>query len=163
MRFLCTNLTAKGSRSTVLSTPGKKEVLGIFPILFGRKQVHEIMPYTALTAAAAAAAADAAAGDAAGDDNHGNLDTDQARPPPKDSHAVVSGYISKAANDAGRGSSDRQFLSINNRPCDMPKVSPPPHTHTHRCATCSCQRVPRLLFFFPREALVEAPVLVIGN
>ena len=35
----------------------------------------------------------------------------------------VSGFVSRATGDAGRGSTDRQFISINRRPCDHPKLS----------------------------------------
>ena len=35
---------------------------------------------------------------------------------------AITGYVSRATGDSGRGSSDRQFISINRRPCDHPKL-----------------------------------------
>eukprot|EP00124_Ichthyophonus_hoferi_P000524 Ihof_evm2s20 gene=Ihof_evmTU2s20 len=35
----------------------------------------------------------------------------------------VTGYISKVDHGCGRGSADRQFFFVNNRPCDLPKLA----------------------------------------
>jgi len=34
----------------------------------------------------------------------------------------MTGFLSKPASNSGRNSSDRQYLFINGRPCDLPKV-----------------------------------------
>ena len=36
---------------------------------------------------------------------------------------VISGYVSRAQHGDGRCSSDRQFYFVNQRPCDLVKVS----------------------------------------
>ena len=35
----------------------------------------------------------------------------------------VEGFVSSSEHGKGRGSSDRQFLFVNRRPCDLSKVS----------------------------------------
>ncbi len=36
--------------------------------------------------------------------------------------ATVTGFVNKPEHGLGRGATDRQFFSINHRPCELPKV-----------------------------------------
>lgn len=100
IRFKCMNITSKGSRTSVLSTPGNTNLIGVVPLLFGRTQAPELMQFVMCS------------------QHNDSITSDR-----QSSRAKVSGYISKASGDCGRSASDRQFLSINNRPCDIPKLS----------------------------------------
>jgi DNA mismatch repair ATPase MutL len=133
VRFSCTNSTGKASRTTVLSTPGKRDLRSAITVLFGHKQLQSMDAYVA--APEPSVEADAGTDDATDSGSSGpaassssassavvgrgsNRGGDQAL-----SKITIAGFVSKARSECGRGSGDRQFLSINNRPCDIPKVT----------------------------------------
>lgn len=101
VRFSCTNQTGKGGRSNVLSTPGGKAVSANVATIFGHKQLKCTMKFVPRKP----------------DDGDATEATGVAEP------YSISGYVSKPAPEAGRSSTDRQFLSINKRPCDHSKLS----------------------------------------
>jgi len=96
IRFTCSNQPAKGSRSTVLSTPGKKDVSATIGILFGQKQIKSMAAFVPAE----------------------RPDADAASTAP-----TITGYISKPTVAAGRSAGDRHFLSVNSRPCEHKKLT----------------------------------------
>ena len=118
VRFSCTNISDKGARSTVLTTPGKRDLRSAITVLFGHKQLQALDAYVPAPEpkpGAAADDADASGATAAAAATSDNSSVAQS--------ITIVGFVSKAKPECGRGSGDRQFLSINNRPCDIPKVT----------------------------------------
>ena len=107
VRFSVVNQAGKGSRSTLVSTPGKKSVRDAIGILFGQKQLKTLVPFAALV----------------------EEDEDEEKRPGARAAAApvvrptIVGFVSKADPAAGRSTSDRHFLSINKRPCDHTKLT----------------------------------------
>eukprot|EP00039_Didymoeca_costata_P023879 m.8578 g.8578 ORF g.8578 m.8578 type:complete len:899 (-) comp3926_c0_seq1:73-2769(-) len=94
VRFSCTNVSAKGSKSNVISTPGGRDVETIVGVLFGQKQLQALVPFKP-----------------------------SKEWKDKEDAPIIRGFISKPEPSCSRSSSDRVFLSINKRPCDHSKVS----------------------------------------
>eukprot|EP00041_Stephanoeca_diplocostata_P037549 m.1424371 g.1424371 ORF g.1424371 m.1424371 type:complete len:916 (+) comp25061_c0_seq19:134-2881(+) len=128
VRITCVNITCKGTRSSVLQSPGKGTVASVIKLLFGMKQMRALVPVKYCRG------------------NRKNVEESKRREQlsrkssvkeNSSSHNTVSasaagsvaisidGYVSSVSgpNGGGRSSNDRQFLSINQRPCDMPKVA----------------------------------------
>ena len=108
VRFVCSNVSEKGARSTLVSTQGGRSVLDNIATVLGAKTAGQVIPAKIeLTAAGEllpGADPEAAAG-------------------PEEAAIAVEGYISKAAAGCGRTSGDRQFFYVNGRPVDLPKAS----------------------------------------
>lgn len=93
VRITCTSIIGT-KRNVLVNTPGRSTVDKVIASLYGHKQLPQLLPL-APTAAQVAS----------------------------DGKLSMTGYVSKATPEASRGSSDRQFFSINGRPCDYPKVT----------------------------------------
>ena len=108
VRFVCSNLSEKGARSTLVSTQGGRSVLDNIATVLGAKTAGQVIPAKIkLTAAGELLPGpdrEAAAG-------------------PEEAAIAVEGYVSKAAAGCGRTSGDRQFFYVNGRPVDLPKAS----------------------------------------
>lgn len=131
VRIACVNVSPKGSKAKVLSSPGRNDLKSVITVLFGGKQLQALSPYTAADAATNAAEP-AGSGAGASADGEGGAAAAAAAP-----RITITGYISKAKPECGRGSGDRQFLSINSRPCDLGKVSKAITEVYHQCVPCS--------------------------
>jgi DNA mismatch repair protein PMS2 len=134
VRITCVNVTAKGSKTTVLSSPGRKDLRSVITVLFGGKQLQVLSPYVA----APPPPPDAA-------DADGVAVATPLRGATKS--ITITGYISKAKPECGRASGDRQFLSINSRPCDLAKVTKTINEVYHQCV---CHSVCHSLHDHPR-------------
>ena len=112
VRFSCVNVVGKGSRTTLVSTPGKKTVKDAIGIIFGQKQLKSLVQFTPMQE-------DDGEDE---DDDHGSAAAG-GRKKPVVVRPTIVGYVSKADSAAGRSTSDRHFLSINKRPCDHSKLT----------------------------------------
>ncbi|CAL7941429.1 unnamed protein product [Xylocopa violacea] len=103
-KITCSNSTSSKSPNFVVSTAGSSNVLNNISIIFGKKSSSELLKLELL-------APDAAT-------------LEEYRLP---NDTVVNFewdcYISSCDHDVGRSTPDRQFFYVNNRPCDLTKVS----------------------------------------
>ncbi|KAL3876687.1 hypothetical protein ACJMK2_034491 [Sinanodonta woodiana] len=107
VRLSCTNQTGKGKKTTVLSTNGNISVRENISNLFGPKQIQSLLEFKQ-TKIGEAFCSEFGVPAAEGENSHG---------------LKVEGFVSKCDHGLGRSSTDRQFIFINKRPCDLPKVS----------------------------------------
>ncbi|XP_076448637.1 mismatch repair endonuclease PMS2-like [Babylonia areolata] len=105
IRITCSNQTSKGSRSTVVTTNGNSAVKDNISNIFGPKQLQSLLPF----------------------EQHSPTEdvcTDygiQSNASQSDLFSI-EGFVSKCEHGQGRGSTDRQFVFINRRPCDSTKI-----------------------------------------
>lgn len=105
VRISCSNITGKGSRSTVVSTNGNDSMKENIANVFSPKQLQSLMKFKQVDA---------------GDDVCEDFGIK-----PQQKSAVkfrIEGFVSKCEHGQGRSSSDRQFIFINKRPCDSVKI-----------------------------------------
>lgn len=151
VRLVCTNHTAAGSRTTVVSTQGASSVRDNVIAVFGSKAAEaleavDIRPdaWTGDKGTQAAAGSGAAAGDAAS--GGPAFESGDSRSPvtggeagagagvgsaggsgggalPARGGLRVVGYVSKATAGSSRVAGDRQFFYVNGRPVDMPRAA----------------------------------------
>ncbi|GFR71542.1 mismatch repair endonuclease PMS2 [Elysia marginata] len=105
VRISCSNVTAKGSRSTVLSTNGNSSMKENIANVFSPKQLQSLLEFRQVDA--------------------GDEVCEDFGIKPQQKSAVkfrIEGFVSKCEHGQGRSSSDRQFIFINKRPCDSAKI-----------------------------------------
>lgn len=107
VNITCTNHLDGGRKQTVLSSQGSTSVRERISAVFGAKETSrlleiehrppsdEVLEEFSLT-------------DAVLDDS---------------AHLRIEGFVSTCAHGGGRSSSDRQFIFINSRPCELPKLT----------------------------------------
>ncbi|XP_030068815.1 mismatch repair endonuclease PMS2 [Microcaecilia unicolor] len=107
IRINCTNQVGQGKRNPVVcssgSTSGVKENIGA---VFGQKQLQSLISFVQLLPSEAVC------------EEYGLGSTDIPHSP-----YVITGFISRCDHGVGRSSTDRQFFFVNQRPCDLAKVS----------------------------------------
>ncbi|KAK7483757.1 hypothetical protein BaRGS_00024973 [Batillaria attramentaria] len=105
VRITCSNQTAKGSRSTLVSTSGNATVKDNISNIFGPKQLQSLLPFEQRAPSEDVCTDYGLKVDA----SHSELFS-------------IEGFVSKCEHGQGRSSTDRQFLFINRRPCDATKI-----------------------------------------
>eukprot|EP00158_Paraphelidium_tribonemae_P008844 Partr_v1_DN28705_c1_g1_i1_m62231 putative PMS2 postmeiotic segregation increased 2 (S. cerevisiae) len=91
----------KGSRQVVFSTPGSALMKDNITAVMGSKVISKLMPIDISISLPAG--------------------SDEAVETPK--NARISGFVSQPTEGYGRPSADKQYLFINNRPCQLPKIA----------------------------------------
>lgn len=102
VRFTCVNQLAKGGRQVALQTEGGRAGGGgmraSIASIFGAKQLSELTPVTSTSLPAEAEAAAAP-------------------------RFEVEGFISRPREGSGRRTGDRQYIYVNRRPVDFPRLT----------------------------------------
>lgn len=125
VRIRCTNLSAAGSLNVVMSTTGSIDMKGNIQSIFGKLKPNEILglkspiydclgeliPPKELIEFLNLHGSD--------NINIGEEDINEIY----ESDFRLEGFISNCTHGLGRSSKDRQFLYVNNRPCDLKNVS----------------------------------------
>ncbi|XP_067672936.1 mismatch repair endonuclease PMS2-like [Haliotis asinina] len=106
VRISCTNQAGKGSRSTVVSTKGNSTLRENIANIFGPKQLQSLLEFKQCEPTDEVCSWFGVKPQAYSDDLF-----------------RIEGFVSKCEHGQGRGSSDRQFIFINKRPCDSTKLS----------------------------------------
>ncbi|KAM3859862.1 mismatch repair endonuclease PMS2-like [Diretmus argenteus] len=106
VRITCSNQTAQGKRSPVLSTSGSQSMRDNIGAIFGPKQLQNLLPFQQLSPTENVK------------EDYGLGDAEL----PKNLFSIT-GFVSRGDHGVGRSATDRQFFYINNRPCDPSKVT----------------------------------------
>ncbi|KAM3859863.1 mismatch repair endonuclease PMS2-like [Diretmus argenteus] len=106
VRITCSNQTAQGKRSPVLSTSGSQSMRDNIGAIFGPKQLQNLLPFQQLSPTENVK------------EDYGLGDAEL----PKNLFSIT-GFGSRGDHGVGRSATDRQFFYINNRPCDPSKVT----------------------------------------
>ncbi|XP_046352551.2 mismatch repair endonuclease PMS2-like isoform X1 [Haliotis rufescens] len=106
VRISCTNQAGKGSRSTVVSTKGNTTLRENIANIFGPKQVQSLLEFKQHEPTEEVCSWFGVKSQAYSEDLF-----------------RIEGFVSKCEHGRGRGSTDRQFIFINKRPCDSAKLS----------------------------------------
>ncbi|KAM3833997.1 mismatch repair endonuclease PMS2-like [Diretmus argenteus] len=106
VRITCSNQTAQGKRSPVLSTSGSQSMRDNIGAIFGPKQLPNLLPFQQLSPTENVK------------EDYGLGDAEL----PKNLFSIT-GFVSRGDHGVGRSATDRQFFYINNRPCDPSKVT----------------------------------------
>uniref|UniRef100_UPI00358DE58D mismatch repair endonuclease PMS2 n=1 Tax=Myxine glutinosa TaxID=7769 RepID=UPI00358DE58D len=106
VRLSCTNQCGQGRRTTVLSTSGTQDLRNTIANIFGAKQLQSLLSFEPAVP---------------GPENCQEFSTHPGTL--SETSLQISGFISKCEHGSGRSATDRQFLFVNRRPCDLPKVS----------------------------------------
>ncbi|KAJ3236467.1 Mismatch repair endonuclease pms2 [Chytriomyces hyalinus] len=114
VRITASNQVAKGNRSVFVSSCGNATIKLNFSNVFGSKLLNSVMEVDFSVSATSVTVSSDEAPAMEVDDTH---ESDE-----QDSEERWS-LISRPSAGMGRNSNDRQFFYINNRPCDMPKLS----------------------------------------
>ncbi|XP_052892217.1 mismatch repair endonuclease PMS2 [Anopheles moucheti] len=118
VRIICTNYTAKGAKSVIMSTQGSMQVLDNVTALFGTKQTAELMKLVPCIGS------NGKIQDLNSSDFEDSLSLTQEEVDKFNlSRYTIDGYISSCAHGSGRSSKDRQFFFINSRPCEPKQIS----------------------------------------
>uniref|UniRef100_A0A182QTE5 MutL C-terminal dimerisation domain-containing protein n=1 Tax=Anopheles farauti TaxID=69004 RepID=A0A182QTE5_9DIPT len=118
VRIICTNQSAKGAKSTVMSTNGSSQVLDNITALFGTKQAAELMRLMP------AIGSNGRIEDLESSDFNDSFALTQEEVDNFNlSRYKIEGYISSCAHGSGRSSKDRQFYYVNSRPCEPKQIS----------------------------------------
>ncbi|XP_053674527.1 mismatch repair endonuclease PMS2 [Anopheles nili] len=118
VRIICSNLSAKGAKTVVMSTQGSPRVLDNITALFGTKQTAELMQLVpSIGGNGKIQDLDASDFDDSMHLTQEEVDNFNL------SKYKIEGYISSCAHGSGRSSKDRQFYYINSRPCDPKQIS----------------------------------------
>ncbi|XP_039265287.2 mismatch repair endonuclease PMS2-like [Styela clava] len=107
VRISCINETSKGNRSVILITSGKGSILDNISALFGSKQHSTLLEFKQIPPSPEVC---------------GKYFVNHDKAIEFFNQCKVSGYISSCAMSLGRNASDRQYYSINKRPCVIPKI-----------------------------------------
>ncbi|KAI8830060.1 hypothetical protein BJ741DRAFT_620990 [Chytriomyces cf. hyalinus JEL632] len=122
VRITASNQVAKGNRSVLVSTCGNATAKLNFSNVFGSKLLNSVMELEFSVSATFVTATQASSSDEATamevDNAHDSDGNDS-----EERSITIKGLISRPSTGMGRNSNDRQFFYINNRPCDMPKLS----------------------------------------
>lgn len=106
VRFSCHTQSEKGKKNLVLSTNGNAEMRENISNVFGPKQLQTVVEFKQVSPKQEDCEEQGL--DIAGID--------------EDPIFCLTGYVSRGDHGAGRSTTDRQFIFINKRPCDLPKV-----------------------------------------
>ncbi|XP_077980767.1 mismatch repair endonuclease PMS2-like [Glandiceps talaboti] len=106
VRIHCSNHNEKGKKSVVVSTSGNSSIKENITNVFGPKQLQSILDFEQHPVTESVCEEYGL--------KYGQVNNDIFR---------VTGLVSKPDHGLGRSSTDRQFYFINNRPCDISKVS----------------------------------------
>ncbi|XP_041771568.1 mismatch repair endonuclease PMS2 [Anopheles merus] len=118
VRIICTNHTAKGGKSVIMSTQGSSRVLDNVTALFGTKQTAELMPLVPCIGG------NGKIQDLEASDFDDSMALTQEEVDNFNlSRYKIEGYISSCAHGSGRSTKDRQFYFINSRPCEPKQIS----------------------------------------
>ncbi|XP_050072927.1 mismatch repair endonuclease PMS2 [Anopheles maculipalpis] len=118
VRIICTNQTAKGAHSVIMSTQGSMHVLDNITALFGTKQTAELMQLVQ------SIGSNGKIQDLESSDFEDSFALTQEEVDNFNlSRYKIEGYISSCAHGSGRSSKDRQFFFINSRPCEPKQIS----------------------------------------
>uniref|UniRef100_A0A182T4Y8 MutL C-terminal dimerisation domain-containing protein n=1 Tax=Anopheles maculatus TaxID=74869 RepID=A0A182T4Y8_9DIPT len=118
VRIICTNQTAKGAKSVIMSTQGSMRVLDNVTALFGTKQTAELMQLVP------SIGSNGKIQDLESSDFEDSLALTQEEVDNLNlSRYTIEGYISSCAHGSGRSTKDRQFFFINSRPCEPKQIS----------------------------------------
>ncbi|KAI9279945.1 hypothetical protein BC943DRAFT_331431 [Umbelopsis sp. AD052] len=107
VRIVASNQIGKGASSKVITCNANKTIRDNIANIFGAKVISQIIP---VNLSLSQAANDTPTVDESNDEKNGES-------------VKVIGFISKPTWGNGRSSSDRQYLYINGRPCNLPKIS----------------------------------------
>ena len=109
-RITCVNTTEKGKRNTIISTRGHGSIASNICEIFGASQNSSLQKIEWHNR-----------------DPHADILTDfnlsHTKLHSQMKMYTLDGYISTCEHSKGRSSPDRQFFYINDRPCDIAKVS----------------------------------------
>ncbi|XP_061519472.1 mismatch repair endonuclease PMS2 [Anopheles gambiae] len=118
VRIICTNHTAKGGKSVIMSTQGSSRVLDNVTALFGTKQTAELMQLVPCIGG------NGKIQDLEASDFDDSMALTQEEVDNFNlSRYKIEGYISSCAHGSGRSTKDRQFYFINSRPCEPKQIS----------------------------------------
>ncbi|XP_049547569.1 mismatch repair endonuclease PMS2 [Anopheles darlingi] len=118
VRIICTNQSAKGAKSVIMSTPGSQRVLDNVTALFGPRQTADLLELKP------AIGSNGKIQDLDESDFDESLALTQEEVDNFNlSQYTIEGYISSCAHGAGRSSKDRQFYFVNSRPCEPRQIS----------------------------------------
>lgn len=119
VRIVCTNINAKGAKTTIMSTNGSSKILENIQAIFGAKQVSELMEMKSPFPETGKLTKDDL--NVSGfDDTKVNEDELEMLNMAK---FEMQGWISNCNHGSGRNSKDRQFYFVNSRPCDPKNVA----------------------------------------
>ncbi|XP_076305601.1 mismatch repair endonuclease PMS2 [Tachypleus tridentatus] len=107
IRITCINQTKKGKKTVVLSTQGSSTVRENIVNVFGAKQAASLLGFQQVKPSE-------------------EVQEEYSLSSSSMSSALpfrLEGYVSSCQHGLGRSSPDRQFLFVNGRPCDLPKVT----------------------------------------
>ncbi|XP_051856810.1 mismatch repair endonuclease PMS2 [Antechinus flavipes] len=106
IRINCTNQVGQGKRQTILCTNGNSTVKENIAAVFGQKQLQTLIPFVQLPPRESVC------------EEYGINYNDTL-------HDLfsISGFISRSDHGVGRSTTERQFFFINQRPCDLAKIS----------------------------------------
>uniref|UniRef100_A0A182WWZ3 MutL C-terminal dimerisation domain-containing protein n=1 Tax=Anopheles quadriannulatus TaxID=34691 RepID=A0A182WWZ3_ANOQN len=117
VRIICTNHTAKGGKSVIMSTQGSSRVLDNVTALFGTKQTAELMQLVPCIGG------NGKIQDLEASDFDDSMALTQEEVDNFNlSRYKIEGYISSCAHGSGRSTKDRQFYFINSRPCEPKQI-----------------------------------------
>ncbi|XP_064627462.1 mismatch repair endonuclease PMS2-like [Lineus longissimus] len=108
VRITCTNQVGKGKKTTIASVNGNKLVRENITNIFGPKQQSSIIEFQQYKPTEDVCS-----------DLGVKITSDQQLACP----FQISGFVSSCQHGKGRSSTDRQFIYVNCRPCDLLKVS----------------------------------------
>ncbi|KAJ3158184.1 Mismatch repair endonuclease pms2 [Geranomyces michiganensis] len=117
VRLSLSNQSGKSERSRVLATHGNPNVKENISNVFGVKMLESLVPVNLVLCTLGTTTADTEAGETTVDGEEDEEASSQ------DFRVEVSGFISRPSPQVARNSNDRQFLYVNGRPCDIPRVS----------------------------------------
>jgi len=130
VRILCTNQNTRGGpasagggatlpRSTVLQTSGSHTMLDNIATIFGPKTVQALEPLRVeLPLPASSLTSPGRPPSSPGPSQGAGAEGDRGTPPVLE----VTGWVSKPGAGCGRAAGDRQFLYVNGRPVDLPRI-----------------------------------------
>ncbi|XP_023353208.1 mismatch repair endonuclease PMS2 isoform X3 [Sarcophilus harrisii] len=106
IRINCTNQVGQGKRQTILCTNGNSTVKENIAAVFGQKQLQTLIPFVQLPPSESVC------------EEYGINYNDTLH-----NLFSISGFVSRSDHGVGRSTTERQFFFINQRPCDLAKIS----------------------------------------
>ncbi|XP_028391938.1 mismatch repair endonuclease PMS2-like [Dendronephthya gigantea] len=107
VRISCYTIGEKGKKSMVLATHANSDMKGNISNVFGPKQLQTLLELKQINPTSE-------------DCDELGLDVAQLESNPV---FILTGFVSRCDHGAGRSANDRQYIFINKRPCDMPKLT----------------------------------------
>lgn len=125
VRILCTNQNTRGGagtanlpRTTVLQTSGSQNMLDNVATIFGAKTVQALEPLRVSLPLPVSSLTSPGRPSLSSPGPSQGAESDRGTPPVLE----IVGWVSKAGAGWGRAAGDRQFLYVNGRPVDLPRI-----------------------------------------